>query len=38
MQLPLERNTDLLHNSDVMNLVWETNEEGGRMHYFVNFC
>ena len=40
--LQLEWNTYLHLNSDIANFVWKTDEvggrEGGRRHYFVNFC
>ena len=42
VQLPLGWNTYLLFNTDIVNLVWKTDEGfgggGGRKHCFVNFC
>ena len=35
--LPLEWNTYLPPNSDIVNFVWKTDEEG-REHCFDNFC
>ena len=49
VHLVLELNTYLHFNSDIVNFVWKTDEEGrggggrgvggeGRKHRFVNFC